>query len=152
VEAKADEPFGETIGDTCTNVLKRSARTGAVRRVRALLQMVFGETAEPHREPYASLRYQLLTATAGTALQARIDGARRAALVIHEFLGSKTSTVLLERNAADLQAFLGVLNRGSELAFSSGYFAGPWNIRIGPADGDTIQLLLGKVVTELDSC
>jgi hypothetical protein len=151
VEAKADEPFGETIGDTCINALKRSVRTGAVRRARTLLQMVFGEMAEPDREPYMSLRYQLLTATAGTALQARLDGARRAALVIHEFQGSKTSTRLLERNAADLQAFLRALNGGNELALSPGQFAGPWNIRIGSAGGDPVHLLLGKVITQLGS-
>lgn len=87
VEAKADEPFGDTIGDTCANALRRSEKTGGVRRARALLHMLFGATAEPDREPYASLRYQLLTAAAGTALQARTDGARAAALVIHEFQG-----------------------------------------------------------------
>ncbi|MEO6516281.1 MAG: hypothetical protein ABIP18_11660 [Steroidobacteraceae bacterium] len=150
IEAKADEPFGETIGDTCASALKRSEATGGVRRARALLHMVFGTEAEPDREPYASLRYQLLTAAAGTALQSRADGALTAALVIHEFQGASTSAPLLQRNAEDLAVFLKVLNGGEEVALTQGRFAGPWAVRAGSAaDSVVIQLLVGKVVTRL---
>lgn len=151
VEAKADEPFGDTIGDTCAEALKRSERTGAVRRARTLLHMVFGAEVEPDCEPYASLRYQLLTAVAGTALQARADGARTAALIIHEFQGRKTSEPLLQRNAEDLAAFLRLLNRGKEIAVTPGPFVGPWSVKCGPTEEDLVQLLVGKFVTRLNS-
>lgn len=149
VEAKADEPFGDTIGDTCTKALQRSEATGAVRRARALLQMTFGAEAAPDRDPWKSLRYQLLTAIAGTALQARMDGAARAALVIHEFQGSKTNKARLDRNAADLQAFLTNLNGGKPVDLSEGHFAGPWAIRTGPDSDSTVEVLVAKIVTHL---
>ncbi len=148
IEAKADEPFGDTIGDTCTRAGERSEATGGVRRANALLHMVFGAEASVDREPYASLRYQLLTATAGTALQARADGARAAALIIHEFQGSKTSAPLLQRNAEDLAAFLTVLNGGEQVALAPGRFVGPWNVRVGDGDEGVVRLLVGKVVTQ----
>lgn len=151
IEAKADEPFGDTIGETCATALKRSAATGGVRRARALLHMIFGAEAEPDREPWASLRYQLLTAVAGTALQARIDGARAAALAIHEFRGSKTNPSLLRRNAEDLVAFLKLLNGGDMAAMTEGCFAGPWTIRTGSGMEDAVHLLVGKVITRLGS-
>jgi hypothetical protein len=151
VEAKADEPFGDTIGETCAKALQRSEATGGVRRARALLRMVFGAQAEPDREPWASLRYQLLTAMAGTALQARRDGASRAALVIHEFRGSRTKAELLERNAGDLMGFLGVLNGGTPVGLGAGSFAGPWTVRTGSDPDAAVEVLVGKVVTRLAS-
>lgn len=149
VEAKADEPFGDTTGDTCAKALKRSDATGGVRRARALLKMEFGADTEPDREPWKSLRYQLLTAAAGTALQARIDGARRAALVIHEFRSSATTEHLLKRNAEDLEAFLRVLNKGQAVNMEAGTLAGPWTIQM--PEGEQVDLLIGKVVTRLVS-
>jgi hypothetical protein len=150
IEAKADEPFGDTIGDTCTKALERSEATGGVRRANALLHMVFGAEASADREPYASLRYQLLTATAGTALQARAAGARAAALIIHEFQGSRTSVPLLQRNGDDLGAFLKVLNGGEQVALTPGRFVGPWNMRVGAGEKGEVQLLAGKVVTRIN--
>jgi hypothetical protein len=150
VEAKADEPFGETIRDTCASALKRSEKTGGVRRARALLHMIFGSGAEPDREPYASLRYQLVTAIAGTALQARTDGARTGALIIHEFRGRDTSESLLHRNAEDLAVFLRVMNKSKQIELISGHFAGPWTVNCGPQENDSAQLLVGKVVTRLN--
>lgn len=149
IEAKADEPFGDTIGDTCSKALERSEATGGGRRASALLHMVFGAEASADREPYASLRYQLLTATAGTALQARADDAQAAALIIHEFQGSKTTAPLHQRNADDLAAFLKVLNGGEPMALTPGCFVGPWNVRVGSTEVDVVQLLVGKVVTTL---
>lgn len=150
VEAKADEPFGDTINETCSKALERSEATGAVRRARALLQMVFGAEAKPDREPWKALRYQLLTAIAGTALQARIDGATRAALVIHEFQGNETTSARLDRNAVDLQNFLTILNDGKLVSLGEGRFAGPWTIQTGSHKDTPVEVLIGKVVTRLD--
>jgi hypothetical protein len=149
VEAKADEPFGDTVGDTCIKALERSEATGGVRRANALLHMVFSAEASADREPYASLRYQLLTAAAGTALQARIDGAQAAALIVHEFQGSKTVAPLLQRNAEDLAEFLKALNGGEQVLLTPGRFAGPWNVRVADGEKGVLRLLVGKVVTYL---
>ncbi|HWL64245.1 MAG TPA: hypothetical protein VNQ32_15725 [Steroidobacteraceae bacterium] len=113
--------------------------------------MVFGAEAEPEREPWASLRYQLLTAVAGTALRARRDGASRAVLIIHEFHGSKTAAPLVERNAADLGALLGLMNGGKEVALASGRLAGPWGVQAEPGPDGAVQLLVGKAITTLGS-
>jgi hypothetical protein len=151
VEAKADEPFGGTIGETCAKAVERSEATGGVRRARALLQMAFGPAAEPDQEPWAALRYQLLTALTGTALQASRDGASRAALIIHEFQGPRTREALLQRNASDLEAFLRSLNGGKSVPLTQGCFAGPWAVRTGSGAESDVKVLVAKIVTRLDS-
>jgi len=89
VEAKVDESFGETIG-TYWNKGKRSAiPTRAPERIQALLSMAFGAAAHPDTAPWQGLRYQLLTAVTGTAIEASRRQAATAIVVVHEFRTEK---------------------------------------------------------------
>src|SRR3990167_4296690 len=73
VEAKADETFGERIGDAIDMARQRTLRTGMPARTKALLELLLGRTVDPRDEPWRGLRYQLVTAVAGTAIQAAAD-------------------------------------------------------------------------------
>jgi|GEM_PF-1489078 len=111
VEAKADEPFDELVGVAFSNALEtllQNPRSGKVDRIVELAQSLFRPQAGD-QQPVTSLRYQLLTATAGTLAHAVAMGANRAVLIVHEFITSKTSEQLLAQNHADLSRFVGVL-------------------------------------------
>lgn len=66
VEAKVDEPFGKRIGDHWHSARTSKKRTRVPERIETLGSMVFGSAARPEAEPWSLLRYQLLTAVAGT--------------------------------------------------------------------------------------
>ena len=69
LEAKVDERFGETVCkryQRAVSYLEENPRSKAAARVRDLLSNYFGETAEPCDSAFSDIRYQLLTATAGT--------------------------------------------------------------------------------------
>lgn len=108
IEAKADEPFGkETVGEYRLSANKRRASgksTRAPERITKLLSIVpAGDTR------WDKVRYQLLTAICGAALQAQKDQSTVAVLVIHEFHTQSTKAEKLEANDDAFQDFLSVL-------------------------------------------
>ena len=69
VEAKVDETFGKTVGERYRDALKTrqsNPRTKAPERVEQLLAGYFSEFDPPQDSRFADIRYQLLTAAAGT--------------------------------------------------------------------------------------
>ena len=69
VEAKVDETFGKTVGERYRDALKTrqsNPRTNAPQRVEQLLSRYFSEFEPPQDSRFADIRYQLLTAAAGT--------------------------------------------------------------------------------------
>src|SRR4051812_47562243 len=58
------------------------------------------------------LRYQLLTAIAGTVAWAQAQGTDRAVLIVHEFATASTRDVNHHRNAAGLDAFVTRISNG----------------------------------------
>ena len=69
VEAKVDETFGPMVSERYRDALKTrqsNPRTKAPERVEQLLSRYFLESAPPDASKFSDIRYQLLTATAGT--------------------------------------------------------------------------------------
>jgi hypothetical protein len=149
VEAKADEPFGATVGQTIAAALERvlqNPESRGVRRVEDLVRALL----MPHTAglaPVAELRYQLLTAVAGTTAYAIAEGADTAVLVVHEFLTNKTKDHLHDRNAEDYRAFLRRLGSDGQLDTEQGSIAGPFLVPGAPLFHDAPSLLVGKVTT-----
>ena len=146
VEAKADEKFGQRIGKYWAQKLEeRSAPGGAPsrapERVEALVTLLAGTGAAPAQEPWSRIRYQLVTAAAGTLLEAQKRGASLAVLAIHEFRTSETSEENLVRNASDLEEFLAALGMLPKPPMQPGKLYGPWQSPAIP-----IPLLIGKAV------
>ena len=93
IEAKADEPFGATVAKTMANALERrilNSRSRGIQRVEDLVRSL----VMPWRKEYphiGALRYQLLTATAGTLAFASKMDASKAVLIVHEFVTDETN-------------------------------------------------------------
>ena len=69
VEAKVDETFGSTVRSRYSSAMNRrdaGKRTNAPERVKGLLSKYFSVQGSPDSSRFASVRYQLLTGTAGT--------------------------------------------------------------------------------------
>jgi hypothetical protein len=106
VEGKADESFDLTLRDYVANAVRaRPDTTRAPERLDRLTTMFLGATlaGEP---ALGDLRYQLLSALAGTLADAQLAAARHAVLLVHEFVTDRTSDALHEANAAALRAFV----------------------------------------------
>ena len=69
VEAKVDETFGSTVKSRYTSAVNERSegkRTNAPERMKDLLSRYFSVSGSPDTSRFASIRYQLLTGTAGT--------------------------------------------------------------------------------------
>ena len=151
VEAKADEPFDELVGVAFSNALEtllQNPRSGKVDRIVELAQALFHPSTAPE-PPVTSLRYQLMTATAGTLAHAAAIGADRAVLIVHEFVTSKTSAKLLAENQADLSRFVARLSAGSITAVESGVLYGPFTLPGEPLFEKPAALYVGKAKRQL---
>lgn len=147
VEAKADEPFGETVGTTLANALEsriENPRSNGIARIESLVSRLL----RPHNGCAAKatdLRYQLLTACAGAVEEARRRVMARAVLLVHEFVTDATSDANHRRNATDLARFVARVADHPPESIVDGQLYGPFNL-IG-ASG--IMFFVGKVIRRI---
>lgn len=148
VEAKADETFGPTVGEALAHAVERAVgnpRSRGAERVVGLARAIF-RPAEKGQPSVADLRYQLLTALAGSLAYAREVGASTAVLVVHEFVTDQTSDERHAANARDLDAFL---RRVGITPAEHGVLHGPVRAPGGQRMPGDIEILVGKVLTNV---
>jgi hypothetical protein len=151
IEAKADESFGQTVVGALTTATKnrlKNPRSNGVARIEQLLAALMGHGLD--EEPsLGSIRYQLLTATAGALCAAERVHANRAVLLIHEFVTDATSDAKHAINAADLSNFVRCLSYGAVQTVESGNMYGPFVVPGKPLVSAGVQLFVGKVSRSL---
>jgi hypothetical protein len=162
VEAKADESFGCTVREELLKARSRPVTrfperldwlTRCLLGVPAFLDAEYGQLSNTISE----LSYQLLTAVAGTLLEAQLQNAEVAIFLVHEFRTTATLDVKLEANEKALRKFLylfGAANPGLHQGSHVGtdYILGPISIIDRSRNGDTrlpshIPLFIGKLRT-----
>ena len=151
VEAKADEPFGETVAETLSAALERyleNNRSNGVARVQQLAQALLGPRKQGD-PPLNEVRYQVLTACAGVICEAERRGYSRALMLVHEFVTDKTKDANHRRNAADLDLFLRRLSHGGVVSLAVGEIRGPFALPGAPLLQDSVALFIGKVSRNL---
>lgn len=150
VEAKADEPFGSTVGETLTAAVARwteNERSGGVGRVLDLVESILPRPTDGGTQASA-LRYQLLTAVAGTLALAVSTRADIGVLVIHEFVTNKTRAELHAKNHADYQAFLARLSP-SLAGGDRAALVGPIVVPGAPLFAGPVPLFIGTLSTRV---
>lgn len=143
VEAKADEPYGTTVGDAFAAALERrigNPRSKGVARIESLAASLLRPKIG-HASKASQLRYQLLTACAGAVAEAERRRTNRAVMQVHEFVTAATSAANHERNAADLARFIERLSGHALDTVSEGKLYGPFESTTAKA----VQLFVGKV-------
>lgn len=150
VEAKADESFGGTLSQTLKKAesrLEKNPRSKGVDRIRRLGEFLFGLSLS-ELSSLSKIRYQLLTVSAATLAEAERCGARRAVVMVQEFLTSETENRKHLSNAIDLNKYLTAI-WGKKTEISAAQVVGPVWARNSVSIGDEIALYVGKVSMNL---
>jgi hypothetical protein len=150
VEAKADEEFDGVVADTFSDALERlieNPRSGGVARIISLAQSLFAPRGS--LPLLVRLRYQLLTATAGTMALADRLTAKKAVMVIHEFITTRTSRRRLDQNHDDFGAFAMRISGGEITSVEAGRLYGPFRCPGEPLFTSVHSFYFGKAVRHL---
>ncbi len=152
VEAKADEPFGETVADALAAAVDRgltSAKSNGVKRIEQLAAALLSpRSVKPDSEVprIGLLRYQLLTAIGGLLYEASKARHSRAVFLVHEFHTFATREVKHQANAQDLEQFVTRLTRGACIKVESGKLYGPFRVPGAPNWHSVPDLYIGKAL------
>lgn len=146
IEAKADESFGPLVGRALTDALERkmaSPSSNGLARIEELACCLLGaaQTGLPRLD---RLRYQLLTASAAALSYAKVVGANRAVVMVHEFRTSRTKQENLDRNGRELVLFLKRLGVGDAERVLRGEMVGPIAVPGGGRFKNPPPLYIGK--------
>jgi hypothetical protein len=146
IEAKADEPFDQTIAERLNKV--RGTRSNIPKRIDLLCQSLFGETVAEF-PPLSELRYQLLTGVAGALIGAKKQEAEVGLFVVHEFLSEETKQEKVQENWRDFLGFIQLLPGCSNTGILEGQLIGPIHVPGGQFVPSDTPLYLGKVSREI---
>ena len=147
IEAKADEPFDMTIQEKCDRVT--NPRSKIPQRIDILCRSLFGKKQQELPE-MANLRYQLLTGSAGTLIDAESIKAHIAVFVIHVFLSNELDMEKVDQNDKDFNKFIRLLSENPKLKLENGKLLGPIVVNGGEFVPSHIPLYVGKMHTRID--
>lgn len=146
VEAKAGETLGKTVAEQTAateQALTANANSKAIKRLNDLITRF---CRHPIEDPLvAALRYQLLTAWAGTLVHGAVAG--HVVLAVHEFRTDERPHDKSGINADELGRFARAV-LGCELP---GAVSIPWCVRVPDVEGVDAALYVAHVVTDLRS-
>ena len=151
VEAKADEPYADSVRDTLSDALERkleNSSSNGIARVEQLASALFGPRGKG--EPsLRNIRYQLLTACAGALCEAQRRNCDRVLMLIQEFVTTKTDDKNHDRNTKDLDTFIKRISHRSVEALKAGEIVGPFDVPGAPLLTESPALFIGKVSKNL---
>ena len=151
VEAKADEPFDRVVADVfdaSLETLLGTPNSKALTRLIDLTRCLFGARAGDEAR-VSELRYQLLTATAGTLALAKSMNAARGVVVVHEMISASCTQAKLDANHKDLVRFINRISHGAVTEVRSGILYGPFTVPGAPLFDAPAALYFGKAVRRL---
>jgi hypothetical protein len=141
IEGKGVETFDVLVAEK----LATPEPTKLPARIDGLAQALFGTT----RAEILDLRYQLLSAAAGTLAEAKARTCRQAILIVQEFLPPDQHAIAAQ-NMADLHRFVQRLGGGSrELELESGRLVGPLTVPGSDRIPRNVDLWIGKTTVPL---
>lgn len=149
VESKADETFDRLVSEAIRDAKRaklENQNSRKVERVEGLRLALFGEI-EPQQ---LTLRYQLLTAVAGTIAEAVEHEAKKAVFLVQTFVSGETDKDKQKENAQDLDAFIVQFSKGAFTVVPENQLIGPFRVakptKHLPAE---VDLWIGKYSIEI---
>ena len=159
IEAKADEPFGDTFEQTVAKSVERlvsGKRSNGVRRAEELACALLPPRRLRKRVPPSEstpslgpLRYQLFTAVAGTLAFAHQSRAHLAVFIVYEFVTDCTEDEKHKANALDFDAFVTRLSDGAIRKVRSGELVGPIRVAENNNWPSKPVLYIGKATKDI---
>jgi hypothetical protein len=144
VEAKADEPFGNLIGEYYDR--KTGSGSNVPARIRQLSLALFGR--EPD-ETIRELRYQLMHAAAATLIEARTNDAEMGLLLVHEFRSASLNRDRLTQNSTDWRNFVHGFPELATDRIEENQILGLVSVLGGGCVPNSVPLYLGKLFKEV---
>lgn len=142
IESKADESFGDTVSKRLNAAQKKkleNPRSKACERIEELRWALFGELNDNQLE----LRYQLLTAVAGTIAEAKNRDAKTAFFLVQAFVEKENHKH--QQNKKDLDHFINKLSKGVYSNLENNQLLGPFTVAKATEKlPDDIELYIGK--------
>lgn len=126
VESKVDESFGQTISQriaAAKRYVVQNPNSKGLDRITELRMAVFGEL----NDNQLHLRYQLLTAIAGTIAEAKLQKASTAYFLVQTFVPNPNSKQHLN-NQNDIDNFLNAFTKSAVSKIINGGIEGPFRI------------------------
>jgi hypothetical protein len=124
VESKVDETFDVTISERITKAnteLLKTSASKALNRIQDLRITLFGKIDNEQLK----LRYQLLTAIAGTLAEANSQKINKAIFIVQTFVSDEIDIKKHSQNQSDLDTFLDYFSNGQYKALKDGNILGP---------------------------
>jgi hypothetical protein len=152
IEAKGDESYGETVAQTIEAARTRlhlNPRSNGLNRVQQLIDALFSTGMPERTATVLSLRYQLLTASAGALCEAERLGYARTVLLVQEFVTKKTKDENHARNGQDLLNFMNALSPSVESEGAAGKLYGPFVVPGAKLLKHQPEFYIGKVTRNL---
>jgi len=146
IEAKADEPYDQTVADKLRTV--KNPRSKIPDRIDLLCQALFGAIPGANLD-LRDLRYQLLTGCAGAMIEASKIGAGAAVFVVHVFISDGVDNQKVRSNDIDYVRFLKRMGCAGAENMDDGSLIGPLTVPGGPFVPSDMPLYVGRIKTQL---
>lgn len=149
IESKVDETFGGTISETIARAeknQKENPNSKGLLRIEELRQTIFGKIDENQLD----LRYQLLTAVAGTIAEAKKRNSKTSILLIQTFVSEEINKKKYKQNQDDLNVFINIFSNSDIKQIPENQLIGPFQIKSDTKYLATdIKLFFGKYNIEI---
>jgi hypothetical protein len=143
IEAKADEPFGDsTVGAYYDQ--KLNSASNVPKRIESLSAALFGKKPDAL---IRNLRYQLVHSTAATLIEAADSKADVAVFLVQEFYSASLSSMKLQQNRTDWANFVRVFPKLATTEVAKNQIVGPISVHGGGRVPNSVPLYLGSFVS-----
>ncbi|MBW8330385.1 MAG: hypothetical protein K0M40_00075 [Prolixibacteraceae bacterium] len=149
IESKVDEPYGRTIGPYLNSIRRKKEEgknSNADYRIEDLRKVIFPQVDVI---VFESLKYQLLTAVAGTLREAKIQGAKKAIFLVQTLKPSNINEGKNRKNQRDLDHFIKVISNGKYANIHDNDLFGPFKFTGNQFIPDDVELWIGKYSVEI---
>jgi len=151
IESKVDESFGNTIGSKLRVIEKlkqKGTPTNVDKRIEILKRAIFPNV---YQDIFESIRYQLLTAIAGTLSEAKKQEAKKAIFIVQNLPTSAVPSKKHLNNQLDFDYFIKVLTNGNHHSISDNELLGPFLFTGNDFIPNNIELWIGKYSVDIST-
>lgn len=148
IESKADESFDVTISErikAATTEFVKNPNSKALDRIKDLRNAIFGSL----NDDQLPLRYQLLTAVAGTLAEAKNQKATKAFFLVQTFVSDEIDQKKHLQNQVDLDAFISLLSHRKCAQIENGKLIDTIRVPGNNFIPNNIDLWIGKYVVNI---
>ena len=149
IESKVDEPFDKTIGPYLKAIKRKKENrenSNADYRIEDLRKAILPQV---DNIVFESLKYQLVTAVAGTLREAKIQGTKKAIFLVQTLKTSNMNEGKNRKNQRDLDHFMEVISNGKYQNIHENDLFGSFKFTGNQFIPDNVELWIGKYSVEI---